>query len=228
MIDFCLECAALKSPPNITVVINPISKTQKESRCQPIILVSPAHSMHVFQSLQPPRSSFSSSSAATFCNSRRAESNIALTVNGTVPALYLSLSGYPSPQSRRRDCPVHFPGLSMISGRHLPVGRHRHPVVDGEWPLSSHRPPPTNCRRRRKTGGADGGASGTPHKTTTLAIPDVRSRCNISMACDPAPRPTGTGWTRPSESDSFEQRGCGDLGRALSQTCLRDKVVLVV
>ena len=166
--------------------------------------------MHVFQSLQPPRSSFSSLSAATFCNSRRAESNIALTVNGTVPALYLSLSGYPSPQSRRRDCPVHFPGLSMISGRHLPVGRHRHPVVDGEWPLSSHRPPPTNCRRRRKTGEADGGASGTPHKTTTLAIPDVRSRCNISMACDPAPRPTGTGWTRPSESDSFEQRGCGD------------------
>ena len=202
MFDFCLECAALKSPPNITVVINPISKTQKESRCQPIILVSPAHSMHVFQSLQPPRSSFSSSSAATFCNSRRAESNIALTVNGTVPALYLSLSGYPSPQSRRRDCPVHFPGLSMISGRHLPVGRHRHchPVVDGEWPLSSHRPPPTNCRRRRKTGETDGGVSGTPQKTSILAIPDVRSRCNISMDCVPAPRPSGT----TSESDSFE------------------------
>ena len=72
-------------------------------------------------------------------------------------------------------------------------------------------------------GEAYGGVSGTPHKTSIVAIPDVRSRSNSAMDCAVAPRPSGT----TSESDSFELAwlcNTAMLGRALSQPCLRYKV----
>jgi hypothetical protein len=110
-----------------------------------------------------------------------------------VPVLCRSRSGYPSQQRRRRTCPpgqrsdpsAQFPKLSMISGRHLRVG---HPVVGGGWALSSLRPPPT-CRRRARTAGqACGGRTGSPHKTSTTAIPDVRSQSKSAMGCALDPR----------------------------------------
>jgi len=68
----------------------------------------------------------------------------------------------------------------MISGRHLRVG---HPVVGGGWALSSLRPPPTNCRRGSTAGEACGGRTGSPHKTSTTPIPDVRNQSKSAMGC---------------------------------------------